>query len=192
MRRRGFTLLEILAVVTILGLIAMMLLPGLGRVGSGDLDHEARRLAAALELARQRAVATRAPHRLLLDVPGGVWRVEWSVSEARAQGLPETETAPLDLRGDAPVSLVPPGDRELRFHPVPNQFGRDSALEGDVFFEGVETPEGWLESGEVSVEFDVDGTTEPAVIRLADADGRALRVEVLPLADAVRVVHDVL
>lgn len=188
--RKGFTLLEMLAVVTIIALVAMMVVPGLGRVGEGDLDEEAHRLAAGLELARQRAVATGIPHRVHLDLEYSAWRVEWFVTEARAQGLPEPESQPLDLRGQGPLPLAAPREAERAFYPVPDEFGRSTRLADDVLFESVETPGGSLSRGDVSVEFDRDGTAQAAGIRLGDERGRVVRVEVRPLAEAVRVVDD--
>lgn len=189
---RGFTLLEMLAVVAIFALIAMMVIPGLGRVGAGDVDAEARRLSAGLELARQRAVATGVRHRLWLDLEARAWRVEWWVTEARALGQEEPAPTALDLSGGAPLDLRAPRTGEPEYYPVPNELGRETWLEGDVRVTGVETTEGWLGRGETAVVFETDGTAEPARIRLEDDGGTAVDVEVQALADAVRIVDAVL
>ena len=53
---RGFTLIEVLVVVVILGLVVATLLPKLGSLGDDrDLEREARRFAALYELAAEEA-----------------------------------------------------------------------------------------------------------------------------------------
>ena len=47
-----------------------------------------------------------------------------------------------------------------------------------------------MERGRLSLAFESDGTTEAIRIVLARPDGRALVLEVRPLAEAVRIVDD--
>jgi hypothetical protein len=65
--------------------------------------------------------------------------------------------------------------------------GRFEWLEDDLAFAGLQTPEGWIERGEVSIEFERDGTASYTEIYLDDESGRTLVLDVLPLADAVRI-----
>ncbi len=185
-RRAAFTLIEMLAVVAIFALLAAFVAPNLGLISSRRLQQEAQRISAQLELARQRAIVTGIPHRLAIDLDRGSYWLEWFRTQAEATG--ETETpAVLDLRGSAPISLTPPREAVREFRPLPGMFGRESALEKSLLFRVVETTGGSLDRGEAFVVFERDGTASPTEIVLADDDGRAIALVVLPLAEAVRI-----
>ena len=187
--RGGFTLIELMAVVTIFALLAAFVAPNLGLLSSRRLQLQAEQISAQLELGRQRAIVTGIPHRLAIDLEGGSYWLEWLVTEAEAQGLPEA-TPVLDLRGAGPISLAPPRTGLREFRPLAGKFGRANPLEDSLHFEGVDTREGTIDRGGAFVEFGRDGTANPMEIVLADDDGHALALEVLPLADTVRI-HDV-
>lgn len=188
-----------MAVVLIAGLLLALVVPGLSTTRVATIRATAREMAAHLELARQRAVMTAAPHRVLIDLEEGAYRVEWYVSEARATGQPEAPPT-LDVPSDDPadylspveqeISLAPPEDDGTAFHPIPNRAGRFSYLDDRLYFEGVDTSEGWLEGGEVEVVFDWDGTTDSTEIVISDVDDHTMRLEVRPLLDMVRIVEE--
>ena len=96
----------------------------------------------------------------------------------------------LDLRGSTPIPMAPPRAGMREFRPLPGMFGRPNPIEDSLLFQAVETPDGSVDRGEAFVEFERDGTASPTEIVLGDDDGHALALEVLPLADAVRI-HDV-
>jgi general secretion pathway protein H len=73
-RAAGFTLIELLAVVLIIGLIAGIALPNLSLGGGRVAFGEAQRLASVFGYARQRALATGQPHRVVIDLDDeGYW-----------------------------------------------------------------------------------------------------------------------
>ena len=183
----GFTLIEMMAVVAIFALLSALLLPQVGAITGRTLRQAADELAAQLELARQRSVVIGVPHRVMIDVEGAGYRLEWRVTEARALGEEPEEELPLDVRGQAPLPLEAPLEDERSFHPVPGTLGRMTWLDESLFFEGLETPEGWIERGEAGVEFETDGTATQTAIHLADEAGHGLVLDVRPLADAVRI-----
>ncbi|MDJ0850242.1 MAG: prepilin-type N-terminal cleavage/methylation domain-containing protein [Myxococcota bacterium] len=187
--RGGFTLIEILAVVAIFALLAGLLAPRVGSIGGRALWQNAEQIAGRIELARTRAVVTGVPHRLLVDLDEGGYRIEWQVSEARARGEePEPEPTPgTDLSGRQPIDLAPPEVEAFDFHPLPGKVGRFVWLEDPFFFGAVETPEGVVDRGDAVIEFDYDGTATDTSIFLDDGDGRTLVLHVRPLADGVRI-----
>jgi hypothetical protein len=172
----------------------MIVLPRVGATQGTILTNEARQLAAALEFTRQRAAMTGRPHRLLVAVDDGLYRVEWFVSDAEAETSAEDGGAlgaapweDLDLSSGEPIPLSPPQTGWREYRSIPGQFGRDTWLPDGVVFAGVQTPEGWLDSGDVAVVFDRDGTTDAAEIEIADPDGRSMTLEISPLMDVVRI-----
>jgi prepilin-type N-terminal cleavage/methylation domain-containing protein len=184
-RRGAFTLIEILAVVVILGLLVSLFLPAIGAGGSRSLRKQGDRVASTLELARQRAVMTGKRHRVVLDLAGGAFAIEWLVSEGVAYGdedldIPDEGEAEIDL-------LAPPVENARDYHPIPNRFGSMETLDQGYFFEGVDTPEGWIEQGEVYVVFDWDGSSDAAQIVISDPDSRSIDLDVAPLLDVVRI-----
>jgi prepilin-type N-terminal cleavage/methylation domain-containing protein len=187
----GFTLIEILAVVLILGLLMGLLLPALGAGSSRSLRKQGDRVAATLELARQRAVVTGKPHRVVLDLEAGAFAVEWLVTDAEALGDEEDELALDETADDGLIDLSPPLANLRDYYPIPNRFGRAEVLDRGFFFEGIDTTEGWIESGEAYVFFAWDGSTDASQIVISDPDNRSIDLDVAPLLDVVRIHEEV-
>jgi hypothetical protein len=180
-------LIEIVAAVAIFALLAGLIAPRVGSLTSRTLRQRAERIAAQLELARQRSVLTGVPHRLLVDLDQGGYQLEWQVTEAEAEGRRPEPAAQLDLRGESPIPMAPVHAEQRTYRPLPGLIGRFEWLEDELAFAGLQTPEGWIERGEVSIEFERDGTASFTEIYLDDESGRTLVLGVLPLADAVQI-----
>jgi len=192
----GFTLIEILAVVMILGLLMSLLLPAIGAGGGRKLRQQGDRVAATLELARQRAVVTGKPHRVVLDLEKGTFVVEWLISEASSlyddqDGVRDEELQQRDDPYGGEIDLAPPLEDELIYTPIPNKFGVPAPLDDGYFFEGIDTSEGWIESGEAFVVFDWDGSSDASQIVISDPDDRSIDLDVAPLLDTVRIREEV-
>ena len=190
---RAFTIIEMMAVVFIIGLLMVSIVPRLGTTAS-ELRAEGLALASHIEMARQRAIMTGKPHRVLIDVEEGGYRVEWFVSEAEARGEGEFEEEadeldPRNVLGTGGyLDLSPPSTRDRSYHAIPlRQFGSTRWLPDDIYFDGIDTADGWLESGDVEIVFDRDGTTGSAEVVISDARDRTVLLDVRPLLDVVRV-----
>jgi len=176
-------MIEIMAVVLIFALMAAFVMPNLSIVSRRAIRHDAERLAAQIELARQRAIVTSVPHRLFLDLESGGYRLEWL-------GAQDAETAPAaapDLQAANPRLLEAPRQDARDFVPLAGPFGAFQALDEDVLFAGVRTESGWVDRGEAFVRFERDGSASYGLIVLGNAEGDELEIEVLPLADVARV-----
>ena len=183
----GFTLIEIMAVVAIFALLMGLLAPRVGSITGRDLDQAARKLGSRVDVARQRASLTGIPHRVLIDLEGGGYRVEWWVTEAQNLGVPEEAPPPLDLRGQGPIPMTPAQTGAAEYLPLPGLLGRFEWLGDSVVITGVDTEAGFTDRGEVAIEFDYDGTASDTSVHLEDENGRRIALDVLPLADGVRI-----
>lgn len=188
-RSDGFTLIELLAVMLILAMLAAIAIPSLSILGARPLRAQAESLASDLEFARVRSVLLGIPHRVVIDLDGGAWRVEWLVTEAEALGQEEKADAPaaggFDARGR--IDLSPPRGETPEYRPVRANVGTTSVLEDGLVFSRIDTTEGPVSRGTVAVGFERDGTADPVRIVLADARGHVVGVEVAPLEEAVQV-----
>ncbi|MFK7897589.1 MAG: Tfp pilus assembly protein FimT/FimU [Myxococcota bacterium] len=201
--RQGFTMIEIIAVVAIFAMIFAIGIPQLNTSKKKILKNEAENLAASFEYARQRAVMTGVSHRVLIDLENGAYRTEWWVSEEEAYGALEdgnqgfgldlTSTLGGEDGGDgsydarSPLDLFPPERAERDFYPVPNrQLGAFTWLHDAVYFVGLDGSSGWIESNEVQIVFSADGTTDFALLELADSDENHRTLEIEPILNRVR------
>jgi prepilin-type N-terminal cleavage/methylation domain-containing protein len=197
--QRGFSLIEILAVVIIIGLTLSLVLPNMAATRASRLKQHALDIAARLELARERAIVTGIPHRLFIDLGEGSYRVEWFVTSDEAYAsLDELDAPPeeppadpnmleVDAYGNLLVSLSPPIGEQANYFAVPNRFGNADRLPDEIYFVGIDTWEGWIERGGVQIVFERDGTTDFTEIHLADAWDHLVVIEIQPLLDTVRV-----
>ena len=200
-QRAGFTLIEVIAVIAIITMVFAIGVPRMGGRSFDPLHNEADEIADRLRYARQRAVLTGVPHRLLIDLEEGGYLIEWYVSEARAAGQDDNAggggLAALFAAADPTsteregslLDFVPPRkDDELDYYPIPNpKMGAFRWLDETLYFVGIEGPTGWVESGDFAVVFYSDGTTEPLALEIADGDDEHLTLEVEALLERVRV-----
>jgi general secretion pathway protein H len=111
-RQAGFTLLELLIVIALMGIIAALVVPMFGGpVSTSELRATARQLAAGLRLARSEAVSERRETFLVVDVAGKRFKVD---REAREHALPSK----VDLKlFTAQNDLVSQNVGSIRFYP---------------------------------------------------------------------------
>ncbi|MFP6578865.1 MAG: type II secretion system protein [Myxococcota bacterium] len=177
----GFTLIEILAVIVIMGAMLMLVLPNLGVRQASALRDQARTLAGRIELTRQLAIVSGKPHRLLIDLEAGTSSVE---RFDRGTALDEENAAP-DIASD--YDLLPPTAEIPSYTPVNSALTESETLGENFFFEGIQTADGWIDDDLVQIVFDADGTTDAAELVLSDLDGRLAILEVRPLLDRVAI-----
>ena len=194
----GFTLIELMAVIAIMGMVFAIGIPRLSRSQLRGLRIEAETIAGSLEFARQRAIMTSVPHRVLIDLEEGGYRIEWLVTEGEAfAAISEDQSQNDGSHGGAgettasgseqAIDFYPPTRNERDYYPIPNrQLGAFTWLDGSRYFVGLESARGWIEGGDVQISFDVDGTTEYSLLEIADAEDNHLTLEIEPILDRVR------
>lgn len=75
--RSGFTLVETMVVVIVMGIVLAVAIPNFARTNRGrQVEAAANDLAARINLERQRTIATRVPHRLVLLPSDHAYRME--------------------------------------------------------------------------------------------------------------------
>ncbi len=183
-RRRGFTLIELMAVLLILGLLTTIALPNFGLRSARALDGESRKLAADLEFVRSRAVMTGLPHRVTFDLETMAYWIESYRSE-------DVEEAPIvdeavETGREKPVAMSPPRTEEPAWRRVQGTHGNVRRIHELVFIDGIETDQGYVDRGEFQLHFERDGTTDAAWIVFAEDGGSVITLAVAPLADGVR------
>lgn len=185
-RERGFTLIEVMAVLLLLALIAGIALPAFGRGSGADLENDAREIAAGIESARRSALTYRLPMRLVVDLNRAEW---WFEQEVRAQ--PDAaKSTPGELPvwgGSDELPLLAPADATGSYEPVAGLVGEGNVLRETVHFVGAETREGWIEGGTVRIALRPDGGADPTVLVLEAENGDRFRLLIEPLDETVGV-----
>jgi prepilin-type N-terminal cleavage/methylation domain-containing protein len=188
-RSLAFTLIELLAVLLIMGLVAGLTLPNLSLGAERQVLGEAQELVSTFVFTRQRAVATATPHRVVVDLDQAAYWIE-----AEPEGPDPFQPPP--LASPAPgaqrtIRLAAPPSQALGFLPLVGPFGRPHLLREPVRFDSVETlAAGAIRSGLVEIRFEADGTADPALLVLANEDGDAYTLQLSRLADEVRIARE--
>ncbi len=190
--RKGFTLIEVMAVVLIIGLTFGLVLPNLSARQGDRLKQQAMGVVSRIELARERSVLTGAHHRLVIDLDRGAYHIEWFVTEARAyrsetDEVPTQEQVPDYTSSRTEISLRPPEHEARDNYPILGLFGQDAFLDPGFFFVGIDAPDGWVEEGIIHIVFEQDGTTDYAELVLGDDYENEIILEIRPLLDQVRI-----
>ena len=179
---RAFTLIELLAVLFIIALVLGITLPNLSLRSDRVMLDGAQDLAARLSFARQRAVATGTPHRVVIDLDAAAWWIE-----VRPEAASPLVGAPAPAAARE-VQLVAPRDAGETFVPLAGPFGRPRQLPEGVFFASIETlAAGPVASGQVALLFEEDGSADPALFVLESEEGARLHVQLARLADEIRI-----
>jgi prepilin-type N-terminal cleavage/methylation domain-containing protein len=180
--QRGFTLIEMMAVVLLGAIIVAIAIPQFGILSNRKLDEGSQLLRSKIEYTRQRAAITGKPHQLLIDLDRFSYHVEWEIETPESN----SNLSLLDYDERKRRLIEPPQD-DRGFEPIPERSGMNTELVDPIVFDGVHTPEGWIEEGTFGLIFEYDGTTQPTSIVLSDGTDNQRILEVLPLADFVRI-----
>jgi len=163
-------------------------LPNFGALQSHKLRNAAERIVERIDFGRQRAVMTGIPHRLAIDLDAGTYKLEWQ-GEGAGNAAPQPKPM-IEPGVSATLSLAPPPAAERSFQSLLGPLGRLEHLGGGVEFGWIETPGGEVDFGNAFITFEGDGTSSYTMLVLNEPGGHELALEILPLADAVRIVDE--
>jgi general secretion pathway protein H len=126
----GFTLIEVMVVLLIIGLLAGLGVTGFRAVTKGDLRESTAHLSGAIRYLFDRASITGKYHRLVLDLSGGKYWAE--VSDDRFYAPNEAET-PADRRKREEDEATADEDERQRLEKQQNNYGGGTVAAGSSF-----------------------------------------------------------
>jgi general secretion pathway protein H len=160
----GFTLLELVLVIAIIGVVTALVFPRFRNLGGGDVKVEARTLIGRIQGLYNEATFTRRTHRLVYDLD--TQRYWGEVDQGGGQGESGTDTfTAVDPTFMAPVALPT----------------------GVVLKDVVTERAGKRQEGKAYTYFLPLGRAEFTTIHLEEKDGVDLTLQVNPLTGKVRV-----
>lgn len=194
----GFTLLELTVVIALLAILTALIIPEMrGSYGDAVLRAGSRDLANVCAIASSQAVSFNRLHRVRLDSATGRFRIEKKGPGSGGESgfVPVRDVAGADGSIDTRVKVRIQGANEpMDFPEIAD--GSGSATGGSA----VSAPAPAAEAGipgdseappipAQAVSFYPDGTADPVIIVLRDADGFGLALRVNPATSRVRITE---
>jgi hypothetical protein len=170
------------------GLLMSLTLPNFGALQSHQLRNAAEQIVERIDFGRQRAVMTGVPHRLAIDLDAGTYRLEWQ--GAGAADVAKPAKPPAEPGVETRLSLAPPPATEQYFEAVQGPLGKLETLSRGVEFAWIEAHGNEVDFGKAFIAFRGDGTSSYTMLVLDEPGGEELALEILPLADAVRIIDE--
>jgi general secretion pathway protein H len=148
---KGFTLIELMIIIVLLGVMLTLVIPRLGELGEANLKRSARHLTGMIRYLHDESQARKAVYRLRFDVQGGRF---W------------TEVMTLST------------DQSVEFTRLQSEIGTEGSLAGKTTFRDVKVAG---HPDDPYIQFTPDGWVENAAIHLRDGDDRDFTLFVNPL-----------
>ncbi len=150
---KGFTLIELMIIIVLLGVMLTLIIPRLGEIGDANLKRSARHLTGTIRYLRDESQARKEVFRLRFDVQGGRF---WT----------EVMTLSTDQTGS------------VEFTRFQSEIGTEGSLAGKTTFRDVQVAG---HPDDPYIQFTPDGWVENAAIHLRDGDERDFTLFVNPL-----------
>ncbi|GEM_PF-1309586 len=157
-RRNGFTLLEILVLLGLLGVVALIMVPKLPSPQRSELSNSAHRLASLLRSLDERAICGKQFYRLKINL-----------DEQRIESV----------RRNSAGEELSPGDPYLQRNPLYKGIRIDSVTT---------ERQGVVKSGAVLIDYGAGGLPEPiSIIIRIEGEGSGFLLQAFPSGSLVRV-----
>ena len=157
--RYGFTLVELMVVIVVLGVVLSFVIPKLGEIGEANLKRSARHLTGMIHYLRDDAQAAKNVYRLRFDVQGGHF---W------------------------PEVLVWTSDKTVEFKRYESAMASEQSLFGQTTFRDVSVAS---HHDDPYIQFTPDGWVERAAIHLRGGDNKDFTLWVHSLTGNTELVE---
>jgi len=150
-KSKGFTLIELMVVIVVLGVMMTLIIPQLGNIGDANLKRSSRHLTGMIRFLRDEAQAKKKVYRLRFDIQGGkYWAEEFAVLSKDTAEYKRLQVA----------------------------MANEGSLAGQTTFKDVQVGS---HLDDPYMLFTPDGWVEPAFIHLRNGDDKVFTLIVKPL-----------
>lgn len=188
-RSRGFTLIEILIVLAIIGMVMGVGLPAISRVTYQRLNSTTRQFSGMVKTLRNDAILLNAVHRLAVDFDEGQY---WVEQQQKTGALLEDPLTPPPERKKLKKGEPPP---PTGFAMAEKYGGKKLPFPGGVkVLQVIKEQEGLRKEGLVYVHFFPNGFNEPALITLTRSNDEeaGYTLVIRPASGNVQILSGVL
>lgn len=180
---RGFTLIELVVVVTIILVVTAAVATGVNNIRGASVQSEAGKVATAVRYLYNLAVVSGRNQRLVIDLDKRAWWGEGQTTDDPCQSFL--------LPGDSDEGTDEAAQKTGGFEASKTSLLQKNELDKGVKFAGVQTShdDAPLEKGQAYINFFPNGTTEHALIQVV-GDDEWMTVEVMALQGTAKLYSE--
>lgn len=183
---KGFTLLELILVLVIIGLLTSLVTPAITSLSGLKLKAATRRIAAGLRYARSQAVTTGSDYQVVFNLEKGEMTIECLEEEEETPYMADVALKVMQDReeeGAVDEEIIPPRIKRKKTYRVPKEITL-----AKVVVEGVEITKD--DEEETWIDFYPNGSCSGGEIFLMDEREREYRIVLNFLTGIVKITEE--